>query len=729
MELDLDDRNALVPIDDDSGSAYEESSRGEESEDHSPDEKPWLLSISGTPKSRKENSENGSKERDSNEVDNGAISGPDEDDLENLKTDHDSDERIQEDAKKWAATFEAPQSPAQIRSPLRQEAGSRKRRQREEPPQGPSKARAKRFKSFYSNEYRELLNSEIHDASTFGSIEDETALGDSQIGSSLWTAKEKDVLFSALERLGRDNVAAIALHIGTKSEVEVQDYIHLLHKALEQRLAEDDRKQVLHIVDYPAALEISEECCGVLERAADSLSTRQDCYEIAKEEAKWYGDSWLLTQKLSKTIHIQRRDPDEEAELEATLPAANLFNLKNWLELSREIFMNQGVSNASDSWQNLAEPGESPAIRTTAFEDFYSLAVSVTKRLISTTLFCTMSRQRARDSKLFKHADVTEDDVEAAIKMLGLQANSREFWTKCARRCQLEVIDDENSATGDNVPLTYEEVELAMAGDSTFPAQPQLLSEIEQRQKPTIASTERVDVEDLTDSSELEHSHSDDSWHSEDFYESDEEDGFSSSFARQKLRNQKIEEKKKMLRAQDEFTEAIDTRESQLEEARLWSMLHQTAPFDLQPDILPDRPRFTKHDTDGVSSWRANTEYWSTWEMMITPVPNQSFVDNREVKSNRAKRKERAIRDRESDEKLSSSGDSEASEHATIITDVMDRERGDGGEEVQNGDDTGDTERLENERQSDKGDESSQEEQINAEDRSPSPEPPRSESP
>jgi len=748
MELDLEGTNANVPIiDDDSESSYEQSSRDEESEDQSQDEKSRPLSRADSSGSEKVNSKRKSKNNRSNKFDNGASTRPDENALQKLKRDLDFEKRIREDAKKWAATFEAPQSPGRIRSPTREEAGSRKRKQGDQPPGLPSKTRAKRFKSFYSNEYRELLNSETRDTSRLGSAEGQSALSNSQIGSVLWTAKEKDVFFSALERLGRDNVAGIALHIGSKTELEVQEYIHVLQGALRQRSAEDNRKQTLHIVDYPAALEISEECCGVLERAADALSTRQDCYEIEKEEAKWYGDSWLLTQNLSKTIHKQRRDPDEEAEIEATLPAANLFDLKNWLELSREIFMNRGGAYEDDNWENLAEPGELPSIRTTAFDDFHSLAVSITKRLISTTLYCTMSRQKARQSKLLKRADVTQDDVKAAINMLGLPTNSSGFWTRCARRCHLNVVDDENSDSGDGTLLTYEEVELAMAGHGTLQSHFHPLSEVEQHQNSTIASEDRVGLEDPIDSpSETEYSSSDDSWHSVDFNQSDEEDGKLGSFAREKSRARKREKKKNMLHAQEEYTEALDTRESQLEEARLWSMLQQTAPFEWQAMELPDHPDFTKNDADGVSFWRDNTMYWSTWEMMPTPVPKQSFIANRAMKSKRGKRKERLTVENGNEEQSSKAADDieasktvevvEAVEAVEAIAEESDRVFESGEEEVLAGDETDDYERLENEllpvdgQDYDSEDhQDSVQEQISVENRSPSPVPARSESP
>src|SRR5436190_2536178 len=53
-----------------------------------------------------------------------------------------------------------------------------------------------------------------------------------QNGIVTWTSKEKDVLFNALARKGRNAISQIAALIGSKCEMEVRDYLDLLQRGL-----------------------------------------------------------------------------------------------------------------------------------------------------------------------------------------------------------------------------------------------------------------------------------------------------------------------------------------------------------------------------------------------------------------------------------------------------------------------------------------------------------------
>lgn len=563
-------------------------------------------------------------------------------------------QRIREDAVHWASNFREPQSSHDIKSPRRHPFGARALRkiEKRKAERSASDLRAKRLKGFHSSEYRDLLNVEICDASARTIPEDYIPLDGSQIGSSIWKPKEKEEFFSALSRLGKDNVSEIALRIGTKSEVEVQEYVHLLHQATEERNLEDIKnhpetgyQQLVAFTDHPAAFEISEECCISLERAGDAVSNRLESYEEQEEEAKW-GDFWLLNANISKLFENKAKSENGEKEIEEILPSANFLNLKNWLGLSRRIFMNPAAPQEEDNWQNLAENGETPAIRATAFEDFHSLAVSITKRLVSTTLFQTMTRLRVTNANKIKHAQISLRDVDAAVRMLGMKSNSNEFWRGCPRRCTLDVFDDSHSNSS-IYKMSYDEVEKALEKNvrAQSRSRSQSVNQLKDLSRSFSSADNTIDSEGLTDSlSEIQESDfSDKSTHSQqlepdledyDSLENSDDEFTDSNKRRGESRKNRIEELKAHKRAQEEYTQAFDEEANRLEEHRLWALLHQDPPFEIKPEPIepPDRPRNIREET-GYPEWRDNLEYWSQWETLPSPVLADSFARNRQRRS------------------------------------------------------------------------------------------------
>lgn len=576
---------------------------------------------------------------------------------------------IHEDASKWASIFKGPQSPGDITSPTR----GRRAQHRKRKAMPANEVRAKRMKGFYSNEYRGLLNLEIRDAVARTVEEDQVFLDGSQIGSSLWTPKEKHDFFCAVSRVGSDNLPEIALFIKTKSELQVREYIYVLQHAMQDRYsAEGKKQQSIAITDHPAALEISNECCSALERAADALEMRQEIYEQQREEAKW-GDTWLLDTSICKWIENQRRTKNGEQEIHDSLPAANFFNLSNWLVLSHRVFMNAGGSREADNWEVLAEADETPAIRATAFEDFHSLAVSITKRLVSTTHFCTESRLRATKAKKVKHAEISKDDVEAAVKILGLALNSDDFWREGPRRCHLDIVDDENySSSSENVEIMpYDEVEVALGGKqrSRVRSRTRSVAGSDSSESDNAGAADRIDFEDLTDlpSSPAE---SDDnlsyaaSMHSEavvsEASDHESHNQTASRIRRTQSRKTRIEDEIAAKRAQEEYTKAFDQAASLHEEQRLWTLLHQTPPCDSKPEPvdLADRPRAVREES-GVIGWRYYLEYWSPWETLSTPVPSENFIRRRRGKDQQEENREVDGDSEESEEEVSSDEEEE----------------------------------------------------------------------
>ncbi|KAI9651171.1 hypothetical protein NHQ30_001208 [Ciborinia camelliae] len=554
-----------------------------------------------------------------------------------------TDEWISADALKWAATF-VPPDVEDIPIPTRGAYRPRSKKRKLERSNGNS-ARTKRIKDFYSKDYRNLLNNEIHDAGARSIHEDNIPLEGSQIGCSLWSSEEKDVFFTGLSRLGRDNVKAIAARIGTKSEVEVQEYLQILHQTLKEKKIDDAR--LLDITEFPAAVEFTTECCELIERAADGLALRQERYEEHIEEAKW-GEYWLLTEEVSKLLE---RKPSaskmkDDEDVQNLLPAVSLLNLKNWLALSERVFMNPSEPRLEDNWRQIGERGETPAIRATAFEDFYSLTVSITKRLISTVLFCTMSRIRAMDSNKTKAADININDVEAATKILKMDPNSNEFWIKCARRNHLSISRHHELS---NSIMTYPEVEN------------ELRKQYNQRRSRSSSRNCLHTVDHPEDLSEVYTSSSDSFVDSDidDSENSDTSDHFSDNPFTQnspsQSQSQSCSQRKSHLspeayeQALETHVSAIDTQASKFEEQRIWKLLGQDPPLDFkaeEDEEIPEKPakRMEGEGENDGGEWRAR-EFWGEWEIMGV-VGEEEFVRNRE----RVGRRERRQRLRESRE-------------------------------------------------------------------------------
>ncbi|KAK7981905.1 hypothetical protein PG996_009592 [Apiospora saccharicola] len=316
----------------------------------------------------------------------------------------------------------------------------------------------KRMRNAFNAGYLDLLNQDISDAAAAAAVSQSKtnsrlALEPSQIGAVYWRAPEKEAFFSALGRLGRDDHAGIAARIGSKSPLEVAQFVTLLSERDKAR--KDDRaswREALRPVGITAAAEISHECCVALDGVADDLSVRQEAHEQALEEKRWGVEHWLITQSLVGAGAGHPADATATAttttrKLEGELgPFANLFVLPNWLRLSERVFMNSTVPECN--WRHVSE--EPPAIRATALSDFHELARSVTRRLVATTLFMSESRIKARRAPASRAKQaVKARDVQAAVESLNLKSNSHNFWARAARRLRLDVQGDDDSQTDD----------------------------------------------------------------------------------------------------------------------------------------------------------------------------------------------------------------------------------------------------------------------------------------
>ncbi|KAG4435689.1 hypothetical protein IFR05_008824 [Cadophora sp. M221] len=632
MDLDEPENVArALSFDESSGSAYEISDE-DQSHDEDADVLPTSRAGSERGGSRSVTKAHGKKGRKANRSSSSeeAEDGPE----------------VLQDPAEWATSFKESKI-EDIKTPPRLRRGGKKRKAHKQA----TESRVKRLKTYYSNDYRELLNSEIQDAAS--GVADNNRLKGGQIGSSIWTVAEKATMLAALERLGRDDVRGIADRIGTKSQHEVQEYVNLLHQSLMKWKQNLNRAPLP--TDLPAAVEVSDECAAVLERAGEALAAHQERAEEKVEKAKW-GDTWLINQDVALQIEKRRKQVSGEEEMEDVLPAANLLDLSNCVELSNRIFMNFGSPREEDNWHAIAEPGETPAVRATAFEDFHSLAFNITKRLVSTALFCCMSRLRARGYNSARHAEVNTDDVDAALKILGLKADSHGFWRGVAKRCSLQVIDDDHDKP---VRMSYNGVDKAL--QERYPrARSRSVSRAQSRirsEQPESSSRHPTEAEDINSSSrdidevdgdsdsESEYASLPDS--DEEFMSSPPPDSTSSesdSVPRDvppaKHRITAPDAREVAAAAQDAHTEARDMQTSQIEEIRLWDLLKQTPPFEFTS--VPVQEKALKGVRDVLAyreNWREFVEYVNEWEETDMPVAEEAFARNRRRVSRMARKR------------------------------------------------------------------------------------------
>lgn len=161
----------------------------------------------------------------------------------------------------------------------------------------PSRIRKYYLEGKYNDAYRVLYNDEVtRVAARFDAGSESYQPYTTQIGASVWSSKEQATLFTALERLGRDDVPGIASAIGTKSVPETQELLLLLHDAASKQ---GDAKVTLG--DIPAAIEVGNECGEQLDLAGEALAWYQESFEASQEQEK-FGDYWLITSAIAENV-------------------------------------------------------------------------------------------------------------------------------------------------------------------------------------------------------------------------------------------------------------------------------------------------------------------------------------------------------------------------------------------------------------------------------------------
>jgi RNA polymerase I-specific transcription initiation factor RRN5 len=524
----------------------------------------------------------------------------------------------------------------------------------------------KRLRGLYNDEYRQLLNATISDATQDPHLDHELVTSDedeneddrleaSQIGLSVWSPEQKDALFHAIARYGRDDLPRLA-SVTQKSEPEVHEYLQLLRSGMLELASKRERNVRTLAGHLHAAAELSNDCCDALELTGDALAWLQNTWDV-KQEQKEHGEFWLLDRSVANRIdslfvtdsayaldstsgsdaedeptgsHSSFRtetakDTSGDPALLEAVPAVKLLNLSRFLDLSEHVFMNsldpEGnwrtyEGNISIKPSNMGPRPPAPvSIFNTAFSDIHNVLVSLTRRMVHVALFQATTRLRATDSlqrNAAHHALVKRRDVLAALQIVGLKPNSFDYWASLPRRHKLNWFYQHHHGVSRKREISREEAEkfLRMPLKRGWPGiNDDLLGTVVDATAGVADEQDEVESgQDLADSEDEYRNHnvraeerdaprsggnsnSGGDVDLEDVESEDLDSGDETSAAEE---NQRVDiEVSQLERANDAYLELLDTNNSREHEARLWELLQQVEPatVDLQPVHLPDQPK------------------------------------------------------------------------------------------------------------------------------------------
>ena len=543
-------------------------------------------------------------------------------------------------------------------------------RQNSEPDAGPKdkhpqeRAEAK-MRGNLNKGYRDLLNAVIEEAA--GVVQrDVKSLPPSQIGASFWTSSEKEVFFSALARHGRDNLRALSSAIVTKTEPEVRSYLLLLQTNNSHDGTDSVHLSNFSITEVPAAYEIGDRCETALNIAAEALDRQIIRHDIGLERER-FGEFWLIDEQTTvemgegseqppgfsvshseaapKGLHEstesetdERSDPAKKAEdthkgrqegqpgniVESSGPQsfpADLLRPESFLALSRQLFMNSAIDVGSN-WSNLGSSdlaSSTPAMFRSAFDDFHSIAVSLTRRLVQASLFQAMSRLRAKYDRS-PDSIVTEGDVRTCLALLGFDKGWKKYWSTVARRCGVDVYSESNRfqdgrpGTKTGVKLTWEEVESELG----FPREHPDLGSATATHNQLRATREGQHIQQEDEDSS--HSLEDSIYECESMTKSGDTDSGSSSgpaeSAKRKRSSTSHDGEEEVDDNEEDYLNVGDIQASRVEERRLLKVLQQTVspPPEPESQSIPRSDRAKRARLDTQRRWRDQIRYQAEWE-------------------------------------------------------------------------------------------------------------------
>ncbi|KAJ4389950.1 hypothetical protein N0V93_007423 [Gnomoniopsis smithogilvyi] len=484
----------------------------------------------------------------------------------------------------------------------------------------------KKTKQNINRLYLDVLNQDIEYAASQGCpIDHETmdgraALPSSQIGLTFWTSVEKERFFEALGRLGRDNTSGIAARIHTKGELEVRQYLKILQDAVTLRRRQNELDPI-GLEEFPAAMEISQECCEALDEVADNIATKEERAEVAAEEGE-FGPDWLVSNGNCKHL-------EAEAEDDISKPAG-IFRLRQWLSLPERFFMN--APTAEGNWKTV--DGHAPSLRLTTLNEFRLLVLTLTKRLVAASHYMALTRVRAeRSYRQVVREFVRSKDVQAAALSLGL-ATQKPPLTGCVRRLGLSVYEKppKPDEVSDLFRMSVSDVEETLGIDG-----PRRVNHVRHRVKrialsdsddSSISSDSPVECGSDSDGEGNDESASDDDYSQVGKDVKDEADEailYSAVDPPQTKRDrQALYRRIKAEREQERYADAVDAQKSYHEEIRMWELLGQQPQKSLVDPGTPSRGRRLNLSVDtGYSvgrDWRAQTKVASEWEAQYLSI-------------------------------------------------------------------------------------------------------------
>jgi RNA polymerase I-specific transcription initiation factor RRN5 len=439
----------------------------------------------------------------------------------------------------------------------------------------------------------------------------------SQLGSVVWTSTEKEAFFNTLNRKGKGSVKELAAAVGTKSELEVLEYLRRLQQALEIQHVSDPYLKCMPVLgDVPAATEISQEGCELLNDYADVLVLKESLVEEHSGKRQ-HGTHWNLTSAAALDL-MNVVDGEDDGTVRADLRlAANLLHVPDWIQLSRGLFMNFGGAKVEDNWQNIVKSkqnitaqNQTPSMTADSVVDFYSLAVSITRRLVQSSIFFAMSRLRgANRSGRDRKDHVRISDVRAAIEVLNMK-HRRPNFVHAARRNEVAIADIHHRKDWVPTSFTYDEAE-EIIGKSGW-------TRYRNETATSAGVSSKSDARD-GDGSESYDSNDEDVERAADEQEA-EVISVSSSPSRESETSSPLSSSDELeMDSEETHAEIADQAISRREEAMFLRLMDQTVPSILDEHMKEEEmdgefnPPPERRDRD-VRDWRDRVHYHSEWE-------------------------------------------------------------------------------------------------------------------
>ncbi|KAK6382898.1 hypothetical protein LTS17_003568 [Exophiala oligosperma] len=481
-----------------------------------------------------------------------------------------------------------------------------------------------RLRRHYNDNYLEMFKM------TFETPEDNDSAPDfhaTQLGAVTWEPVEKATLFQALCRKGRHDIHGISRLIDSKSEVEVKVYLDSLRgQEADRQLFEARPRNVSH-AEIPAALEINEECETMLDQAAEALEAFQEHFDFAvaqRETHTWLIDATKaaeLDAKEDEKETINNSDlgcaADDEQEAEKVL---SLYHLSTFLSLSERFFMNSGHEDTA-TWHQLVEEGQRPAMTMDTVIEMHDLVTSFTQRVVQTCIFMACSRIRASTSAHYKPSRlIRNEDVSAALTVLGAETSLRNFWIGLPKRNQLSIIGSghRKGASVRDV-MAYDAVEAALSVSKRGRS----MSSASEDSRRSRAVSRASSISSSVAGDQEEYEASNDS-SSTALSENDSDDATVNSSAQDSSTDVSGESSSL---DEEEYLEHLDQLAGQQEASKLLTMLGHAGKLSKKEDDIavstkpPSEPRKAVEDCMGWS-----VVYQSEWERDGAVLPSASFA-------------------------------------------------------------------------------------------------------